>query len=380
MKILFLSHYSGLLGSNRSLDSIITFFSEKGINISVLLPSKGEFYNHLRAKGMDVHSFMFIYETLYVKKNKKYFSLPILWLYNFFALPFLLWKIRKINPDVIYTNSSSDLYSIFIAKILRKKHVMHVREFMQEDFGGFCILGRRAKRKIILKSDKLIFVSQAVAKAVVGQIPQYGRVIYNGLPAPKCKFDYHDLNETSRIGVVANIDISKQQDLAIKMMPNILNKYPKITLHLIGDKECPYKRYLKDLVKQLKLESKVIFEGFIKDTEDIYSRFDILLMCSRSEAFGRVTIESMLRYKPVIGYEAGGTPELIKDGITGFKFKTEADVIKALDVIAHDSEKTRQIVFDAQREASVAFSEKLYTNNVYDFIINEKWKESKNYF
>jgi len=252
---------------------------------------------------------------------------------------------------------------------------MHVREFMQEDFGGFCILGRRAKRKIILKSDKLIFVSQAVAKAVVGQIPQYGRVIYNGLPAPKCKFDYHDLNETSRIGVVANIDISKQQDLAIKMMPNILNKYPKITLHLIGDKECPYKRYLKDLVKQLKLESKVIFEGFIKDTEDIYSRFDILLMCSRSEAFGRVTIESMLRYKPVIGYEAGGTPELIKDGITGFKFKTEADVIRALNIIINDSEKTKKIVYNAHKEASEEFAEKVYTNKVYDFIINEKWRE-----
>lgn len=375
MKILFLSHYSGLLGSNRSLDSIITYFTQKGINISILLPSKGEFYNYLRAKGMDVHSFMFIYETLYVKKNKKYFTLPILWLYNIVAFPFLLWKIRKLNPDVIYTNSSSDLYSVFLSKILRKKHVMHVREFMQEDFGGYCILGRNVKREIILKSDKLVFVSHAVANAVVGEIPQYGRIIYNGLPTPLKNYDYHDIDEKFRIGVVANIDISKQQDLAIKMMPDILKKYPKVTLHLIGDKDCPYKRYLKELVKQLELESKVIFEGFVKDTEEIYSKFDILLMCSRSEAFGRVTIESMLRYKPVIGYEAGGTPELIKDGITGFKFKTEADVIRALNIIINDSEKTKKIVYNAHKEASEEFAEKVYTNKVYDFIINEKWRE-----
>lgn len=153
MNILFLSHYSGFLGSNRSLDSLITFFVNKGNNVSILLPSKGDFYQYLRKKGRDVHAFMFVYETLYVKKDKKYLTLPILWLYNFTVLPFLLYKIHKINPDIIYTNSSSDLYSVFIAKILKKKHVMHVREFMQEDFGGYCVLGRKIKRKIILESD-----------------------------------------------------------------------------------------------------------------------------------------------------------------------------------------------------------------------------------
>ena len=184
MKILFLSHYCGLLGSNRSLDSLITYFVNRGESISILLPSRGEFYQHLKSLGRDVHSFLFVYETLYVKKNKKYLSLPILWLYNLLALPFLLFKIRKIDPDIIYTNSSSDLYSVVFAKMLGKKHVMHVREFMQEDFGGYCVLGRSTKKKVLLKSDKLIFVSQAVARAVVGEIPEYGKVIYNGLPAP----------------------------------------------------------------------------------------------------------------------------------------------------------------------------------------------------
>lgn len=376
MKILFLSHYCGLLGSNRSLDSLINHFISKGDTVSVLLPSKGEFYQHLNKLGRDVHSFMFIYETLYIKKSKKYLSLPIILPYNLLALPFLLYKIAKINPDIIYTNSSSDLYSIFIAKMLRKRHVMHVREFMQEDFGAYCVFGRKVKRKIILKSDKLVFVSQAVAKAVVGEVPKYGRVIYNGLSAPKVNYEYNGVGNHIRIGLVGNIDISKQQDLAIRMMPAILKKYPLATLHLIGDKECPYKKYLKKLVKDYKLETRVVFEGFVKDTEEIYSKFDILLMCSRSEAFGRVTIEGMLRCKPVIGYEAGGTPELITDGITGFKFKTEENVIKALDIIINDDVKIKEIVRNAQKEASEKFAETTYVNNVYDFITNDCWKEN----
>lgn len=374
MRVLFLSHYCGLLGSNRSLDSLITHFIDKGEEVTILLPSRGEFYQHLSRLGRDVHSFTFIYETLYVKKNKKYLTLPLLWVYNFFAFPLLLYKIKKINPDIIYTNSSSDLYSVFIAKLLGKKHVMHVREFMQEDFGGYCIFGRKVKRCIVLKSDKLVFVSEAVAKAVVGMVPEYGKVIYNGLPAPKAEYGFYGINNHLRIGLVGNIDISKQQDLAIKMMPAILEKYPQATLHLIGDKECPYKKYIKGLVKKLNIEENVIFEGFVKDVEDIYSKFDILLMCSRSEAFGRVTIEAMLRCKPVIGYDVGGTSELIEDRVTGFKFKTCDDVIAALNIIINERYLTKKIVENAKEEALRKFAEPTYTKKVYDFIMKEAWR------
>lgn len=375
MKILFLSHYCGLLGSNRSLDSLITYFVNRGENISVLLPSRGEFYQHLKSLGRDVHSFLFVYETLYVKKNKKYLSLPILWLYNLLVFPFLLFKIQKMDPDVIYTNSSSDLYSVFFAKILGIRHVVHVREFMQEDFGGYCVLGRSTKKKVLLKSDKLIFVSQAVARAVVGEIPEYGKVIYNGLPVPHKDYLCPKLKDNVRIAVVGNIDISKQQDLAIKMMPKILEKFPHSTLHLIGDKECPYRKYIKGLVKKLNIEENVIFEGFVKDVEDIYSKFDILLMCSRSEAFGRVTIEAMLRRKPVIGYEAGGTPELIDDGVTGFKFKNVDDVLRALDIVVHHHKVSNQIVENAYAEAMTKFSETAYVNNVFNYVVNEPWNK-----
>ena len=159
------------------------------------------------------------------------------------------------------------------------------------------------------------------------------------------------------------------------MMPKILEKFPHSTLHLIGDKECPYKKYIKGLVKKLNIEKNVIFEGFVKDVEDIYSKFDILLMCSRSEAFGRVTIEAMLRRKPVIGYEAGGTPELIDDGVTGFKFKNVDDVLRALDIVVHHHKVSNQIVENAYAEAMTKFSETAYVNNVFNYVVNEPWNK-----
>ena len=333
MKILFLSHYSFLYGSNKSLDSLIGYYSRQGEQVEVMLPSRGEFYHHLVKKDIKVHHFMFLYEVLYYKWNRKYLSLPLFWFYDLVAFPFLCIKILSINPDVIYTNSSADLFSVWVAKILRKPHVIHVREFMEEDFGGRCIFGRAFKRMTILRSDIIICVSKAVANSVIGDMPHKAKVIYNGLPDAKGDYEYPDLKSKLRIGVVGNIDVSKQQDLAISFMPKILERYPYAELHIIGDKECPYKRQLLQQVKDLKLGDKVFFDGFVKDVEDIYRRFDILLMCSRCEAFGRVTIEAMLRKKPVIGYESGGTVELIEQGITGFKFNKLGDVITALDTL-----------------------------------------------
>ena len=99
---------------------------------------------------------------------------------------------------------------------------------MEEDFGSHFIFGKKLKRKLILWSDKIIFVSQAVAKAVVGDIPQNGRVIYNGLPQAKDLRENVNFTKSLKLGVVGNIDISKQQHLAIEYMNEIREKYPNI--------------------------------------------------------------------------------------------------------------------------------------------------------
>ena len=250
MKILFLSHYSFLYGSNRSLDSLIDYFSEHGYEVEVLLPSKGEFYKHLSRKKVKVSTFMFLYEVLYYKANIKYLSLPLLWLYDFVVFPLLVLKVKHISPDIIYSNSSADLFSVWIAKLLKIKHVIHIREFMEEDFGGRCIIGKKMKRKILLKSDKVVCVSQAVANTVIGNLPYYAKVIYNGLPINIAECEYPDFSKNLRIGVVGNIDVSKQQGLAINYMPEILSVFPHATLHIIGDKECSYEERQVSVTKE----------------------------------------------------------------------------------------------------------------------------------
>lgn len=65
---------------------------------------------------------------------------------------------------------------------------------------------------------------------------------------------------------------------------------------------------------------------------ELRKTMDLELICSRSEAFGRVTIEAMLHSIPVIGANSGGTPELIIDKENGLLFQY-GDIDELVDKI-----------------------------------------------
>lgn len=69
----------------------------------------------------------------------------------------------------------------------------------------------------------------------------------------------------------------------------------------------------------------VEFPGFVSDPFEVYRAADAVLVCSRSEAMGRVTVEAMFAGRPVLGYRGGATPELIVDGETGFLYDGGAE-------------------------------------------------------
>jgi glycosyltransferase involved in cell wall biosynthesis len=48
---------------------------------------------------------------------------------------------------------------------------------------------------------------------------------------------------------------------------------------------------------------------------------DIFVLASYAEACGRVVLEAMSCAKPIVATNSGGTPEIIKDGISGFLFE-----------------------------------------------------------
>ena len=67
--------------------------------------------------------------------------------------------------------------------------------------------------------------------------------------------------------------------------------------------------------------SSVKFLGSVSDTDKFqYLTFCQALIVTQEEDFGIVTLEANICGRPVIAYGAGGSSELIKDGVNGILF------------------------------------------------------------
>jgi glycosyltransferase involved in cell wall biosynthesis len=86
-------------------------------------------------------------------------------------------------------------------------------------------------------------------------------------------------------------------------------------LTFVGEADGRYLGELRDESRRLGLTSRVRFVPYTADVADRLADSDIFLMCSRSEALGRVTVEACKAGVAVVGYDSGGTSEILEGGI-----------------------------------------------------------------
>ena len=95
----------------------------------------------------------------------------------------------------------------------------------------------------------------------------------------------------------------------------------------------PIETELRMLASQLNMLDKVIFAGFVPESElnRHYNMADIMAMPNTEvagdlEGFGMVFLEANAAGKPVIGGRSGGTSAAVADGETGFLVDSDTDV------------------------------------------------------
>lgn len=372
MRILFVTSYSKLYGANRSLLSIIEKSKRSGDEVCLFLPGKGNYAEELEKKGIKYEVIPYNAQLFYYRKTLPYLILPLLDIWTFLFLPYIIYKAKVFCPDLIYSNSTAENLGIIVAKSLGVKHITHVRDFMDLDHRYIFLFGREAKKKYICKSDGVVYVSKAVANHTLlgNQLPINHKVIYNGVYVPKEFFFTKKTSEGINFGIVGLLDESKGQDLAIRVFDRIKEVYPQSKLHIWGDKDGSYKNKLITMIEERNLQGRVIMHGFEKDPSVIYGDMHVLLMCSKAEAFGRVTVEAMMRGIPVIGYNSGGTAEIVKDAYSGYIFNTEEEFIDKVHELFSSDEHYSEICKNAFNDSHENFTEDKYTSEVYDFIRN----------
>ncbi len=108
----------------------------------------------------------------------------------------------------------------------------------------------------------------------------------------------------------------------VKRVGDVIDIFAKVSsqikakLLLVG--EGPELSRMQCKIRELGLEEKVVFLGKQEDVAQVISLADVLLLPSEKESFGLVALEAMACGVPTIGSNAGGIPELVTNGETGY--------------------------------------------------------------
>lgn len=328
MNILYIAHESRMGGANLSLLGMIDHFAKEH-NIYVVVPIKeGFLVDELHKREIPVfyqHSFWWRVApgTKLVSAFVKKWIYKILVLHNYVCALRLCKLVRQYKIDIIHTNSSVLNTGGILSAMTHIPHVWHIREFGQEDF-EFIDVWKPERLYCFMQdhSERIIAISKAVREGYKDKLfTSRIKVIYNGvgeenLYQKKWKKEQRNIVHFLISGRISG---EKGQEEAVEAVALLVERgFHNLHLSIAGPGDT---EPLRKMAEQKKVEEYVSFMGYRTDLPSIRRKMDVELVCSRCEAFGRVTVEAMMSSNPVIGSDSGGTPELIKDGENGYLYR-----------------------------------------------------------
>lgn len=345
-RVLIIFHDSDLQtgGSAAMLDLIESLVVEKRIEFRAILPdynadtikileSLGVFYTVRR-----YYSSRYIVSKSYVLTAFNRIKSVLKTLLTFFSA----FKSRKEFEavDVIYSNTSDNYYGLFLSFFSGAKHIAHIREFGFQDQGVRQVMGDEVYYRVLLnRSFKVIVISDSLRDHIlsnVSSVPDNLIRIYDDVHLKKRElpFEKKEKKDTLSLLIAGTLCDGKGQSFVIESLGSLdLTSY-NLRLGIAGYADGSYGTKLKSRIRELNLDKVICFLGYRYDLEEVRLKYDVAIIASKAEAFGRVTIEAMCSGQLVLASDTGANSELVEHGVNGFLFK-EGDMISFCSMLQH---------------------------------------------
>ena len=256
--------------------------------------------------------------------------------------------IKKKQIDLIHSNQPrSNLFGAIAAKINNVPIVWHERCLERGRFDSDNIFS--------FLPDSIICNSGAVRNRFTKEkIDAKIRTIINGVDLSE--FDPESNGSVIRkefnidkdelvIGTVGRIDPEKGYECFLESARIILQDIEKVHFLVVGEASNPsFQKSLYKISEEKGINKKTIFTGFRRDIPQLLASMDVVVLPSEIDACSRVLFESMAMQKPLVATNAGGTPEIVQDGITGMlvKPRDSSEMAKCILKLLHNKSLSEQ--------------------------------------
>lgn len=184
----------------------------------------------------------------------------------------------------------------------------------------------------------------------------------------------HNLEGKKVLICAGRLSTEKNISLLIRSMQTVDEN---VSLLIVG--KGPMNDELRQLAKDLHLDERVIFTGFVPDEELVsyYSAADVTVSCSKFETQGLTTLEAMACGLPAACADARAFSDTIIDGVNGYKFEsTEEDCVRAINACLNQIDElaagARKTAEQNSIEETAIKLEKLYMEVVESYIRGSK--------
>lgn len=241
----------------------------------------------------------------YIKKNKPKFMFVF---GNEMAV--ILSKLRKLHliktplvvrvlNNVNISLSKEDNVSPVVEKYLQRAQVeLAGMEHVIAQCQG---MGEQLLNKGLVKKEQMTVVYNPVSEDLLKKVA--------GLESPV---------KTSReIVFIGRIDPQKNPSHLVKAFAKVHEKHSDVVLRMVGAGNLDDQ--IHELVKELKLEEYVVFDGIRKDMENVYTNADIVALSSDYEGMPNCLIEAIGTGVPIVSYDCPlGPSEIIVNDVNGY--------------------------------------------------------------
>ena len=351
--ICIVAHTNDLSGANRALIELVEGLNKLHGNIHVALPRKGKVVEELEKNNI---SYNILGYTSWIDHKGHIYKKIIKMIINFIKQVQFLWFCKKNNIGLVHYNSSAVGIGANLFKLFNIRYIYHIREFI--DNKNIKYHSFKSAKKIFNNAHTLIAISESV-KEKCKQIGIDGNwiIISDGVSV-KQKNIYKEADYRNGI-IVGAVENNKGQFEAVKAVNELNKKGIEFTLYVVGPiLDTKYHSQIMIYVQQNNLQKNIIWVGETDDVDLIRKKCGIALVCSKYEAFGRVTAEAMTIGEIVIGANVGATAEIISDGYNGILYDIDStyDLCEKIKRIIIDKDKYYKIIDNAKNTVDTKYT------------------------